>query len=72
MGADGARFLLSFRALTFNFPTLTETKGGNKKSELLCFPSPPFYYLPSFPRILISHASQIASPWFSSYLLTQT
>lgn len=34
-GGDGARFLLSFRALTFNFTTLIETKSGNKKSELL-------------------------------------
>lgn len=33
-GADGGRFLLSFRALTFNFTTLLETKSGNKKSEL--------------------------------------
>lgn len=72
MGADGARFLLSFGALTFNFTTLIETKSGNKKSELLCFPSPPFHYLLSFPSILLSHASQIASPGFSSYLLTQT
>lgn len=60
------------QSLTFNFTRLIETKSGNKKSELLCFPSPPFHYLLSFPSILVSHASRIASAWFPSYLLTQT
>lgn len=56
-GADAARFLRSFWALTFRFTTLIETKSGKKKSAPLSV----FLPLPSI-IFLLFHPSSFHMP----------